>query len=1695
MKQALRLSFLWLLLVLAATAHGQQWSAVHAIGTVDGLCNFSATQTPSQLVEIRPAATPNTGLTYQWEQATTPNGPFVVISGATSSSYSYTAPLSHTVYVRRKSTSVANSSFIYSNVVKLKLATSGWEDVNYLREHTVLTTGISTWQQADQLAIGDQLQTTNYMDGLGRSLQQVSKGTATPSSGTNWGDAVQFSQYDVYGREQKKYLPYTTTNQPGKLKTTPVADQAQYYLDVYNETPAYNSMTFDNSPVNRLTNIKESGAAWAASAGKSVAYDVNTASDNVQVWSVDYVQGDAPVNNGVYSAGSLYKLSYIDENGKKVTEYTNMQGQSVLRKVQIDDSPSDAHQGWACTYSVYDDFGRLWYELTPEAVKYLDANSWSFSGANGQKVLTDLCFQYAYDSKGRQIWKKTPGAEPLHMIYDTRDRLVFTQDGRQAAMATPEWVASIYDELDRPIVSTLYHTTKTLATLQSDAQNATTGILLSTIPSQPIVNLVVDNRQTSVTRYAASSSIEFVDNSGNGFESVSGDEFVAEIDPSAATTASGIVTYPYHSPISWTDFSNPSVCTILKYIFYDNYNFSGAKSFDPNFTNTDAYSTSDPNVRAIAASSRLIGFETGALVRVLGTDQFLGSTMYYDEKGYHIQSIEENIKSGKNVTTYQYHFDGRVLSAHNKHTTAETGYDNFSTLTKNIYDKLGRVVSIQKKYASNSFKTVVSYDYDDMSRIKVKHFDPGYTGSGKTELEGLAYSYNIHNNLTGINKDYALKTPGKYDKWGNFFGLYLGYDNADNVFTNARLNGQATGNLWNTQGDDAQRKYDFSYDNAGRLINAAFNEKKTPGDTWSHAAMDFSVSGNSGQITYDLNGNLLTMLQKGVLPGNASPVTIDDLQYTYASYSNKLIKVTDNTPIGASNGKSGDFKDGTNTTFDDYVYDANGNLVVDLNKNIQGISGVSGSDGIVYNFLDKPEQIKIAGKGTVRIVYSADGEKLQRAFIPETGQATVTTYVNQFVYQETLSMTTTTPAPFGHGGALSFINFEEGRIRVVQPVSQNNGYDALAIDGNMDLPDGKRGAYDYFITDQLANVRMILTEETHVGSNQCTMETGRASSEEPIFGQTGTNNEVAQTRFAVNDIPGQTTGGGWQNTNIGNSVSRIGNLTGHKTGPNTLLKVMAGDQISAMTQYYYQNPVTNSTGNNLVNDVIGSLLQSLSGSSIVAPLAKDGATGISTQLGSNLPFADAVGPDASNASGTNPKAYLTILFFDERFNFVSEGTASARVVANPGSNASLVLTNIKAPKNGYAYVYLSNESDEMVYFDNFQVSHNRGRIIEENHYYAFGLKIAAISSKKLGDVNEGKLDNHYQYQGEFNEMDDDLGWNDFTLRNYDPQIGRFVQQDPLQQFSSSYLGLGNDPVNLLDPSGGSTLPIPIKLFEIADNAMSGTGAALSASASIVTAATSTASIIANSARAAVSVFGAALRLTITAGQGIVAVNGPIKTVGVGIIGNAAQISWQGLLRANNDYSSSDDDWHEMYKVDLIRYAQSINYCTNCTANDLGPLFENLFGSWMRSESPISSAALGFKQNDTRWDDANQRTTVPDFTAKQEFFKTFLGIPIPGTGEMIEDGSIWEVKSGSKSIYLSSNYWQVKGHIDNLAERHIYDISRGFRPSFTLVTTYDVAFSESISDYCASKKIDYYHLKAQYRINGSTWEFKFVNETP
>ena len=63
-------------------------------------------------------------------------------------------------------------------------------------------------------------------------------------------------------------------------------------------------------------------------------------------------------------------------------------------------------------------------------------------------------------------------------------------------------------------------------------------------------------------------------------------------------------------------------------------------------------------------------------------------------------------------------------------------------------------------------------------------------------------------------------------------------------------------------------------------------------------------------------------------------------------------------------------------------------------------------------------------------------------------------------------------------------------------------------------------------------------------------------------------------------------------------------------------------------------------------------------------------------------------------------------------------------------------------------------------------------------------------------------DYRYAYQGQ--EKDSETGKEAFELRLWDARIGRWLTTDPAREFASPYLGMGNNPIRLTDPDGGST---------------------------------------------------------------------------------------------------------------------------------------------------------------------------------------------------------------------------------------------------------------------------------------------------
>jgi RHS repeat-associated protein len=801
----------------------------------------------------------------------------------------------------------------------------------------------------------------------------------------------------------------------------------------------------------------------------------------------------------------------------------------------------------------------------------------------------------------------------------------------------------------------------------------------------------------------------------------------------------------------------------LTYNFYDDYSWVlDILGSGYNYSTTDnaEFSTASnstwPYPQALTQSTAVKGMLTGTRRRVLGITSFLYSVTYYDTDGRMIQTQSQNSSGGKDIITTQYSFSGEVLQTVLRHYKSGSNPQTHIVQSRLNYDEAGRLIAIEKKLNSTigstnlsaGWHTIAALEYDALGQMRKKTLSPSYSSGG---LDTLTNTYNIRGWLTAINKGFVV---GNSDAW---FGMELGYDkNGYATFSNKQYNGNISATIWRTKGDGEKRKYDFGYDAANRLLKADFTQQS--GSNWNvSAGIDYSMKMGDGSdplTAYDGNGNIRKMWQKGWKLGGST--TIDSLIYKNNDYSNKLKYVRDgkNDP----DSKLSDFKEPSQNHTDnltsntaDYSYDGNGNMTADANKGISSIS---------YNHLNLPDSIVITGKGSIKYIYDAVGTKLKK-IVYESGKADKTTvYIGGCLYEN---------------DTLQLLQHEEGRIRLA--VNTSNVYTGYA--------------FDYFEKDHLGNVRVVLTEQKDTAAYpEASMETANLSRDTMYY------SKVADTRVGKptgypNDT--YTTPNDW--------VAKVGG-SGSKVGPGIVLKVMAGDQFNIrVSSWYKTNGASPGTPASPINDLLAALISGISGAGKLEASALQGESILSDNVTSFL--------NSQSVISSRPKAYLNWILFDEQLKYVSTSSGFQQVPSESeyhhGETTATVYVQsqngLLVNKSGYLYIYASNETPNMdVFFDNLQVTHIKGPLLEETHYYPFGLTMFGISGTSIQEV-----ENNLKFNGK--ELNDNLSlnWYEYGFRNnYDPQIGRFHTQDPLASnypYYTPYQFAGNEVPNAIDLDG------------------------------------------------------------------------------------------------------------------------------------------------------------------------------------------------------------------------------------------------------------------------------------------------------
>ena len=949
-------------------------------------------------------------------------------------------------------------------------------NVNYLHTWSVQKPITDPNVVANSINLKEVSQSTQYIDGLGRPLQTVIK-QGSLVTGSNAVDLVSPVTYDQYSREVYKYLPFAANNTGGNssitdglFKLNPFQQDSAFNKNQFSgETWYYSQTNFEASPLNRVLESFAPGNNWVGTS--SQGSESNRHSIKAKYWintTTDSVRiwnvTDVTNNFGSYSTSGMYAAGTLYKN--VTTDENNKQ------VIEFKDK-----EGKVILKKV---------QLTAAA-----------DTGTGKGHYGWLCTYYIYDDLGQLRCVVQPkGVELLaanswsmsysggvilneqcfRYEYDKRQRMIMKK------VPGAGIVYMVYDARNRLVMAqdSVIRAAHKWLYMQYDALNRPT-----------VTGLITDNTYYNNAAYHRSHA-----------------------DTSRA----------------WPNLGSYTNEELIR-TFYDDYTWrSGQGNPLTNIRSTtfDSYlqtasNTAWPYPQAVTQSAQLKGMVTGTKIKVLGTaNTYLYTVSFYDEKARLVQVQSTNITTGTDIITSQYSWAGQLLTSVIKSEKAGTNSQTTIVLTQLTYDNLGRVTKIEKKISNTkvnsgsmpgSWKTIVQNEYDALGQLKKKKL-------GAAPLDSLKFEYNIRGWVLGMNRSYVKDTTSST----NWFGFDLGYDKTgftvnglSKSYTTAQNNGNIGGMLWKSTGDDQLRKYDFTYDAANRLTDADFNQLTS--NTFSKSsAIDFSVRG----LNYDANGNILNMNQKGWKVGGS--VTIDSLLYTYISNTNKLLNVLDRKNDTAT--KLGDFRsskaymtalsNNKTTSSTDYTYDANGNLSVDKNKDIGNIH---------YNYLNLPDSITVTGKGNIKYVYDAAGNKLKK-ITTEGAKVTTTLYL------------------FGNfiNDTLQFLPQEEGRVRFKQ------------ADNSLQ--------YDYFIKDHLGNIRMVLTEEQQTDAYPvASLETTPLSNERIYY------SGVDSGRVNKNTVPGYPSD---TYTNPNDYIQKL-NGNGNKMGTGIVLKVMAGDKFNLRVNSWWNS--------------------------------------------------------------------------------------------------------------------------------------------------------------------------------------------------------------------------------------------------------------------------------------------------------------------------------------------------------------------------------------------------------------------------------------------------------------------------------------------------------------------------------------------
>jgi len=423
---------------------------------------------------------------------------------------------------------------------------------------------------------------------------------------------------------------------------------------------------------------------------------------------------------------------------------------------------------------------------------------------------------------------------------------------------------------------------------------------------------------------------------------------------------------------------------IMEVYYYDDYDFVNIENGFSNdflFVSAEGYDEECYNM--------VNGNPTGSKIKVIGETDWINNVKYFDKNNREILLISSNQTGSADKVYKKYDFAGKLVASKTIHQNPVAG--NIVINERNGYDHSGNLIQTFNKINDQPEIISTAFEYNAIGQLSDKRLysenvaEPVYA-------QNIDFEYNVRGWLKKVND---------VNNMGNdLFAFELNFENGNATLDAPGLfNGNISAMKWRTTYTDYIQEYGYQHDELNRIKQAKYKGSDV-------ALVDcFTESG----ITYDNNGNILTLNRKGLV-GETSPGTpqfgnMDQLSYFYIG--NKLIGVDDEADDTGlddflDNGSiCNDVENGTMNI--EYSYDANGNMITDENKNIN----------VVYNILNLPEIVDFGNNSRIEFDYTSLGIKTEKRVYQEGVLIQKKVYSNGFVYNDS---------------QFEYMNTSEGRI-------------------------------------------------------------------------------------------------------------------------------------------------------------------------------------------------------------------------------------------------------------------------------------------------------------------------------------------------------------------------------------------------------------------------------------------------------------------------------------------------------------------------------------------------------------------------------------------------------------------------------------------------------------------------------------------